>query len=139
MLKRVGAVAYELELPSHTRIDPVFLASLLVSLLKKFAGPSVSVTSSLRPVDDYGQFMLEPVDILGCKVVKRDNLPVTQIRLAGNLRNQKMLLGKTSLLYSSNFLTLLLLQLHLLLSLGTRMYFFFYFFFGGGEYFDIWY
>ncbi|KAK4283217.1 hypothetical protein QN277_000192 [Acacia crassicarpa] len=75
VLRKIRAVAYELELPSTTRVHPVFH----VSLLKKHVGPSAPLVQSLPPVDDQGQFALEPEAILGCKLIRRHNLPVTQI------------------------------------------------------------
>ncbi|XP_028802348.1 uncharacterized protein LOC114757451 [Neltuma alba] len=73
--KEIGTVAYELDLPPETRVHPVFH----VSLLKKHVGPSNALTQSLPPVDVNGHFMLEPEQLLGRKVVRRHNLPVTQV------------------------------------------------------------
>eukprot|EP00253_Pinus_taeda_P018915 PITA_18915 len=53
---RVGEVAYELELPSGSRIHNVFH----VSCLKKVLGQQVTVVTDLPPLDDEGHLMLEP-------------------------------------------------------------------------------
>lgn len=74
MVKRIVAVAYELDLPPNTQAHPVFH----VSLLKKFASPVVSLNPTSPIVDDQGQFMLEPEEILGRKIVKHHNLHGTQ-------------------------------------------------------------
>ncbi|KAK4265118.1 hypothetical protein QN277_026210 [Acacia crassicarpa] len=81
VLKKVGAVAYELDLPSTTCVHPVFH----VSLLKKHVGPAIPIAQSLPPVDDQGQFALEPEVILGRKLVRRNNLPVTQVLIQWKL------------------------------------------------------
>lgn len=75
IINKVGAVAYELELPSGSRVHPVFH----VCLLKKHVGSATAVIPILPPVDDQGQFLLEPDSILGRKIIKRHNLPVTQV------------------------------------------------------------
>lgn len=75
VIRKIGEVAYEVELPEGTRVHPVFH----VSLLKKYVGSSSMVSSTLPPTDNAGQFMLEPEEILGRKMVKRHNVPVTQI------------------------------------------------------------
>ncbi|KAK4271035.1 hypothetical protein QN277_019789 [Acacia crassicarpa] len=75
VLKKIGAVAYELALPATTRVHPVFH----VSLLKKHVGPAATVAQTLPPVDDQGQFALEPEFILGRKLVRRNHLSVTQV------------------------------------------------------------
>lgn len=48
VVRRIGAVAYELDLPPHTRVHPVFH----VSLCQKFVSPDVPLHSTLPPVDD---------------------------------------------------------------------------------------
>ena len=59
----------------NTRIHPVFH----VSLLKRAPKNGISVTTHLPTVDEEGQFIVEPMAILGRKLVKKGNLPVTQI------------------------------------------------------------
>jgi len=53
--RRVGEVAYELELPPRSRIHNVFH----VSCLKKVLGQQVTATTDLPPLDDEGHLVLE--------------------------------------------------------------------------------
>lgn len=65
VVKWIGAVARELDLPINTRVHPV----VLVSLLKKHVNPAVPGNPTLLPVDDQGQFMLELEEFLGGKLL----------------------------------------------------------------------
>lgn len=75
VLRRVGPIAYELRLPQGTQIHPVFH----VSLLKRSPRPGAVVSPVLPPVDADGNTTREPLAILGRKMVRRNNLPVTQV------------------------------------------------------------
>ncbi|XP_057853880.1 uncharacterized protein LOC131063923 [Cryptomeria japonica] len=84
VIRKVGAVAYELELPSDSRVHNVFH----VSHLKKALGHNVVASSQLLPLDEEGQLVLIPEEILDFKehslrkrtireyVVKWKNLPM---------------------------------------------------------------
>lgn len=60
LVRRVGEVAYKLELPQGSRIHNIFH----VSCLKKVLGQQVTTTVELPPLDDEGHLVLEPEAIL---------------------------------------------------------------------------
>lgn len=60
VIKRVGVVAYELELPSSSKVHNIFH----VSRLKKALGHNVVAASQLPPLDEEGQLVLIPKEIL---------------------------------------------------------------------------
>eukprot|EP00253_Pinus_taeda_P034492 PITA_34492 len=58
--RRVGEVAYELELPPGSRVHNIFH----VSCLKKAVGQQVAAATDLSPMDDEGHLVLESKAIL---------------------------------------------------------------------------
>ena len=60
VIRRVGEVAYELELPADNKVHNIFH----VSLLKKALGHHVAPSIVLPPLDDEGKLILIPEAIL---------------------------------------------------------------------------
>lgn len=75
VVQKVGSVAYKLQLPSQSKIHPVFH----VSLLKKKLGDGVVVQSELPLTGETGQMQHEPVAILDRRLLKRHNRPYTLV------------------------------------------------------------
>jgi hypothetical protein len=60
VLKRVGKVAYQLALPSHSKLHPVFH----VSCLKKVIGTKCQTQTDLLELDEEGSIWLQPQAVL---------------------------------------------------------------------------
>lgn len=69
IIKQVGEVAYELQLPAEARIHPV----IHVSQLKKHVGPHARVVADLPPMDPQHQLLLVPLRVLETRIIKRNN------------------------------------------------------------------
>lgn len=74
VLQRIGQVAYQLELPSNSKIHPVFH----VSCLKRKLGATNVQQSVLPSIQEDGRMQLEPISVLDRRVVKKNNRPVVQ-------------------------------------------------------------
>ncbi|KAH9753705.1 Integrase catalytic domain-containing protein [Citrus sinensis] len=74
ILRRVGQVAYELKLPTGSRVHPVFH----VSLLKKYVGEMPQFSADLPYVNDDGVLVLEPDKIIDVRWLKRGGKLVEQ-------------------------------------------------------------
>ena len=93
IIRRVGEVAYELELPTDSRVHNVFH----VSHLKKVLGQNVMPSVVLPPLDDEGKLILVPKPILDSRekqlrrrvireyLVKWKNLPVEDATWEGEV------------------------------------------------------
>lgn len=74
MVKNIGEVAYELQLPVEAKIHHVFH----IAQLKRHVGSKDKVSTILPPMDLEGQFMLVPVKLLERMMIKRNNAAVGQ-------------------------------------------------------------
>jgi hypothetical protein len=75
VIKKIGLVAYKLNLPVDVKIHPVFH----VSCLKKKLGSHVSPLSVLPPMDANGELMFEPKAVLNHRMCKVANRVVTEV------------------------------------------------------------
>ncbi|XP_026410459.1 uncharacterized protein LOC113305656 [Papaver somniferum] len=75
ILQRVGQVSYKLEVPSSSKIHPVFH----VSQLKKKIGVAAKTSPSLLLVDSVGEIILKPLATLDSRQVFRQGQAVQQL------------------------------------------------------------
>ncbi|KAL6515928.1 hypothetical protein OROGR_019233 [Orobanche gracilis] len=75
ILRRVGSVAYELELPKESRIHPVFH----VSLLRPCLGSPPPLIAPLPHLGQTGEMFTKPSDVLDRRLILRDGVPIPQL------------------------------------------------------------
>lgn len=75
VIARIGSVAYKLQLPNHVRIHDTFH----VSVLKKQIGAAPVQSHIPAGITVLGHLMMEPVTILGRRLVKRGRAAATQV------------------------------------------------------------
>lgn len=74
-MKKIGFVAYELDLPPTFRIHPVFH----ISQLKPKLGSKVAAVTVLPPVDAERIIQSEPVEVLARCSPPRNNMPFIEL------------------------------------------------------------
>ncbi|KAG6433251.1 hypothetical protein SASPL_104859 [Salvia splendens] len=75
ILRRIGSVAYELELPQTSRIHPMFH----VSLLQRRMGNKVVQATPLPPLSKQGRPIIEPEEILAARSILRNGKDQEQV------------------------------------------------------------
>ena len=75
VLKRVGNVAYQIELPATSKVHNVFH----VSQLKKRIGRDKVVQTELPGIDEREELQVEPIAVLDRRLVKKGNSPATMV------------------------------------------------------------
>jgi hypothetical protein len=75
MARKIGEVAYELELLKDSRIHNVFH----VSILKKVLGKQVTPCEELPPLNDEGNLVLEPEAILDRRERRLRNKKIQEV------------------------------------------------------------
>ena len=75
IIRRVGSVAYELELPTSAKIHPIFH----VSLLRPAYGQQTPFTPPPLPINSDGELTLSPSKILGHRWIKEGGVPTLEL------------------------------------------------------------
>lgn len=75
MIKKVGSVAYQLDLPSSSWIHPTFH----ISCLKKKNGTKVQPLSILPPVNNHGEVLPKLKAVVARHMKKVGDLAITEV------------------------------------------------------------
>ncbi|GKC89166.1 reverse transcriptase [Tanacetum coccineum] len=75
IIKKVGKVAYKLQLPTSSQIHPVFH----VSQLKKYKGPTPMVLGQLPTLSTKGLIIEEPFVVLDRRMAKKGNVAAVYV------------------------------------------------------------
>ncbi|GKA46857.1 putative mitochondrial protein [Tanacetum coccineum] len=75
IIKKVGKVAYKLQLRNSSQIHPVFH----VSQLKLYKGPVPKSSSQIPAINNDGLILEEPLDVLDRRMAKRGNVAVVYV------------------------------------------------------------
>lgn len=75
VIKRVGSVAYQIELPAGAKIHDVFH----MSQMKKRIGKGKVPQTELPRINEVGEIQIEPMAVLERRLVKKGNGPATMV------------------------------------------------------------
>jgi hypothetical protein len=74
VLQKIGTMAYKLELPTSSRVRPVFH----VSCLKKVIGDKIPFQTILPELDEEGKIILEPEAIIDTRICQLRNGSISE-------------------------------------------------------------
>jgi hypothetical protein len=74
VLQKIGTMAYKLELPTSSRVHPVFH----VSCLKKVIGDKISVQTIFLELDEEGKIILEPKAMTDTRIHQLRNKSISE-------------------------------------------------------------
>ena len=74
VLQKIGSMAYKLELPTTSRVHPVFH----VSCLKKVIGDKIPIQTILLELDEEGKVILEPEKLSETRTKQLRNRVITE-------------------------------------------------------------
>jgi hypothetical protein len=74
VLQKIGAMAYKLELPTSSRVHPVFH----VSCLKKVVGNKIPVQTILLELDEEGKIILDPEVVTETRIHQLRNRSISE-------------------------------------------------------------
>ena len=97
LLKKIGTMAYKLELLASLRVHPIFH----VSCLKKVIGDKIPVQTILPELDEEGKIILEPEVITKTRICQLRNRSISEYLIKWKNLQTKDSHGKVRILCRS--------------------------------------